>query len=315
MFARYGGIGEMMTNELILHHYDPSPYSEKVRLFFGHKGLSWRSVQTPAILPKPDLLTLTGGYRRAPVLQIGADIFCDSALILNEIERRFPAAQSSLPADAARAALFGYLVDVDLFIRVVRYVMGIRADQLPAALLADRAAMHDDPGLEPVALKTGLPEVAAQLQGLLRLLDEALPAEGYYGGAQPAQGDFAVYHALWFLQRVAGLQALLPQAAKLPAWLARMAAIGYGKRVEISADEALEIAARATPAALHGAVLVPGFVAEQVVRVMPEGHPREAVSGWLLQVDDESIVIARSNQSGSPLHVHFPRRGYSLRAD
>ena len=72
---------------LILHHYDFSPYSEKIRLAFGYKDLDWNSVQTPIQAPKPDLVPLTAGYRRAPVLQIGADVYCDTLLILREIDR------------------------------------------------------------------------------------------------------------------------------------------------------------------------------------------------------------------------------------
>ena len=67
--------------ELIFHHYPNSPFSEKIRLIFGLKHLAWRSVLIPVILPKPDVVALTGGYRKTPVLQIGADIYCDSALI------------------------------------------------------------------------------------------------------------------------------------------------------------------------------------------------------------------------------------------
>lgn len=304
-----------MTQDLILHHYDPSPYSEKVRLFFGHKGLSWRSVQTPAVLPKPDLVALTGGYRRAPVLQIGADVYCDSALILAELERRFPTPGPLAGVESARAALLGHLVDVDLFRRVVRYVMGARADQLPQALLDDRAAMHADPRLERAALKAELPEVALQLQGLLRLLDQALAGADYYGGMQPANGDFAVYHALWFLQRVEGLTTLVPDATNLPHWLARMAAIGHGTRSEMSADEALALAAQATPAALSGGLLGTDLAEGQMVRVMPDGYPREAVCGRLLQADAARIVIGRTSSGGISVHVHFPRLGYRLVAD
>src|SRR6202158_5531285 len=77
-------------SEIILHHYPMSPYAEKVRLAFGLKGISWRSVHIPNIMPKPDLMPLTGGYRRTPVMQIGADIYCDTLCILRELERRFP---------------------------------------------------------------------------------------------------------------------------------------------------------------------------------------------------------------------------------
>jgi len=74
-------------NELILHHYPQSPFAEKARLMLGLKGLSWHSVLIPPVMPKPDLIALTGGYRRTPVLQVGADIYCDTALIARRLER------------------------------------------------------------------------------------------------------------------------------------------------------------------------------------------------------------------------------------
>jgi glutathione S-transferase len=77
-------------DDLILHHYAGSPFAEKVRLMLGFKGLPWRSVTVPAVMPKPDLLALTGGYRRTPNLQIGADIYCDSALVARVLEARQP---------------------------------------------------------------------------------------------------------------------------------------------------------------------------------------------------------------------------------
>ena len=84
-------------SELILHHYDMSPYAEKIRLALGLKGLPWRSVQTPMVLPKPDHIELTGGYRRVPVLQIGADIYCDTHLITRVLDRIQPEPPLSPP--------------------------------------------------------------------------------------------------------------------------------------------------------------------------------------------------------------------------
>src|SRR3546814_3101593 len=77
-----------MTCGSILHHDGTSPFSEKVRAAFGIKGLAWHSVTIPVMMPKPDLLPLTGGYRKTPVMQIGADIFCDTQVILRELKRR-----------------------------------------------------------------------------------------------------------------------------------------------------------------------------------------------------------------------------------
>ena len=75
---------------ILFHQYDSSPFSEKVRVCLGIKKLAWSCVDQPVIMPKPELVALTGGYRRIPVMQIGADIYCDSQLIVRELERRFP---------------------------------------------------------------------------------------------------------------------------------------------------------------------------------------------------------------------------------
>src|SRR5881409_483923 len=77
-------------SELILHHYPTSPFAEKTRLMLGYKNLAWKSVIIPMIMPKPDVVALTGGYRKTPVLQIGADIYCDTALIADAIEALHP---------------------------------------------------------------------------------------------------------------------------------------------------------------------------------------------------------------------------------
>ena len=89
-----------MAHEIIFHHYWTSPFSEKVRLMLGFKGLAWRHVVVPVVMPKPDVVALTGGYRRTPFVQIGADIYCDSAriaLLLEELAPQptlFPASTS-----------------------------------------------------------------------------------------------------------------------------------------------------------------------------------------------------------------------------
>ncbi len=76
--------------QLVLHHYPVSPFAEKIRLILGYKQLPWTSVIIPNIMPKPDVVALTGGYRRTPFLQIGADIYCDTALICDVVEQLAP---------------------------------------------------------------------------------------------------------------------------------------------------------------------------------------------------------------------------------
>src|SRR5215468_4916198 len=80
----------MTMPALLLHHYDTSPFSEKIRKVFAHKRLAWGAVEQPSIMPKPELVPLTGGYRRIPVLQIGADVYCDTQCIVRVLERLQP---------------------------------------------------------------------------------------------------------------------------------------------------------------------------------------------------------------------------------
>lgn len=98
------------AGDLVLHHYWMSPYAEKVRCILGFKRLPWKSVLIPIVMPKPDLLALTGGYRKTPVLQIGADVFCDTDLIArvldasSPIRRCFPTAQRDSVTPLARGS-------------------------------------------------------------------------------------------------------------------------------------------------------------------------------------------------------------------
>ena len=78
-----------IEHPVILHHFPQSPFSEKIRLIFGLKKIAWTSVLIARIMPRPDLMPMTGGYRRTPVMQIGADIYCDTQCIIRELERRF----------------------------------------------------------------------------------------------------------------------------------------------------------------------------------------------------------------------------------
>ena len=91
--------------DIILHHYATSPFSELLRVALGHKGLAWKSVIIPSIAPKPDLTPLTGGYRKTPVLQIGADIYCDTAIAIEAIEAIKPE-PTFYPAPLGRAGAF-----------------------------------------------------------------------------------------------------------------------------------------------------------------------------------------------------------------
>jgi glutathione S-transferase len=129
-----------MPHEIIFHHYWTSPFSEKIRLVFGLKKLKWRSVEIPNMMPKPDLLPLTGGYRKTPVMQIGADIYCDTQIIIRELERRYPE-PSLFPHGTGLSYGLAFWADRIFFMPTVGVVFGEIGESVPEAFKNDRAAM------------------------------------------------------------------------------------------------------------------------------------------------------------------------------
>lgn len=140
-----------MSN-LILHHYDFSNFAEKARLMMGFKALAWRGVEIPPIAPKPKLTPLTGGYRRTPVLQDGADVWCDTRLIAKELERRVPSPTFFPQRTAGAAEAIAWWAEQQFMRPVALYVSGINADHMPEGLHADRARVHGlpQPSIEAV---------------------------------------------------------------------------------------------------------------------------------------------------------------------
>jgi glutathione S-transferase len=219
-----------MTDIIILHHYDISPYSEKVRLGLGLKGLAWASVEIPVIMPKPDLTALTGGYRKTPVLQIGADIYCDSQLIMRELERRHPS-PSFYTAGRGAADALAWWAEKTMFSPAVGIAFAKWPDALPDGFLEDRAKFSGR-NIDPAAMMAALPYLFDQLRAHLHWLDQMM-ADGrsFLQGAAAGLADLAAYHPIWFLQRNFGPAAApLGGFPRLLSWAERVAAIGHGDR-------------------------------------------------------------------------------------
>ena len=187
-------------NEIILHHYPPSPVSEKVRIALGIKRLAWRSVEIPRLPPKPDVMPLTGGYRRTPVMQIGADIYCDSQCILRELQQRFP--EPTFFPGGADGVPWGLNRWADgLFDLAVRLSLGANADQLPEDFAADRVRLFIGPEGDLRKLKADLPHVVAQLRAQFGWLEQRLATgRKFMLGEQAGLPDAVGYYLVWFVR-------------------------------------------------------------------------------------------------------------------
>jgi glutathione S-transferase len=297
--------------EIILHHYDRSPFAEKVRLVFGLKNVSWRAVDIPVFMPKPDLIPLTGGYRRTPVMQIGADVFCDTRLILREIDRRFPTPPLYRPGGGGLIAAWA---DSTLFVNAVGVVFGTFADQMPKEFKEDRVKTSN--GLfDADRLKAEQPAQRAQYRAYMRAIESELSdGHTYLQGNAPGIADFAVYHCVWFVSARVKEMDFLAGCPMLRAWRDRMAGFGQGMRTPLSPADALAIARESTPMPVAPSLYddLGGCALGQEIAVAANDYGRDPVRGVLLSIDDNEIIIARRDPALGEVNVHFPRIGFDV---
>ncbi len=301
---------------LILHHYDFSNFAEKARLMLGYKGLAWRGVEIPPIAPKPMLTPLTGGYRRTPVLQDGADIYCDTNLIARELERRVPAPTFWPEATAGFDEVIVRWAEQQFMRPTALYVSGINADHMPDGLHEDRARLHGlpVPSLEAVraAATRNLHLVRPQIKWLADMLADGRP---YLLGEAPCIADFAAYHVVWFYRgRKIDCRTVFDPYPKIVAWRDRMAAIGHGVRTAIDAGRALAEAKAARPRPPRPSDPQEGDpLPGERVRVRAADNARDWIEGEVSFIDRDEIALLRSDPQVGEVVVHFPRLGYDWR--
>jgi glutathione S-transferase len=302
--------------ELILHHYDFSPFSEKVRLIFGIKGLPWRSVTIPPFLPKPDLVALTGGYRHTPVMQIGADLYCDTRRIANELDRRFPTRPLLHPQSSGLALAVEAWAERDLFWPIARYVSGINAELVDPDLHADRAALRGKhtPSFERLkaVARSELGRIEAQLPIVASMLSEGRP---FLISDEISRADLAVYHGLWFLSAMPiDCSPILASYPEIELWMKRIAAVGTGACEDMTPRAAIDIARQAAPAAVrlsHPMDDDPRL--GSAVAIRPDEYRTEEVVGELVLLDRNELALRRLGEQVGEVVVHFPRLGYTMR--
>jgi len=295
--------------ELILHHYDISPYAEKIRLIMGLKQLAWRSVQIPLVMPKPDLTALTGGYRLTPVLQIGADIYCDTKSIARRLERERPA-PSLFPVAAAATnrglAFWGETLFMDLV------AIGFGMGAFPPDFIADRQKLVPG-GINEAAMRATVPAKTDEVRAKLTLIEAQL-ADGraFLLGEQPSLADLSVYHPLWAMRTFRASEALFDQCRAMPAWMARIAAFGHGTPTPLDSAAAVDIARNTQPTteAFVDTGELTGRKLGDRIRVFPEAYGRDPVEGDLVYADAHEIALRRTDARAGDVVVHFPREGY-----
>jgi len=300
--------------ELILHHHDPSPFAEKVRLVFGLKRLEWRSVQIPMVMPRPALMPLTGGYRKVPVLQVGADVYCDTRRIVMELERRFPEPSLFPGASAGLSLALAAWSDRAFFDPGAALSMGLNKSMIPAEVIEDRKSFFNFMNFD--RLESDIPHMTTQFRANLDLVERMLDdGRDYVLGDGPSFADIDAYFPVWMARGNIGSAAeLLAPFRHLLEWEKRMQAIGNGRRSELEPGKALEVARAAEPAQPAGVDPSDalGLAAGEQVVVTPDDYGRIPVQGELVTLRLHEVAIRRSASEVGEVVVHFPRIGYRV---
>ena len=305
--------------DLILHHYPTSPFAEKVRLILGYKKLAWKSVIIPMIMPKPDVLALTGGYRKTPILQIGADIYCDTALIADVLEHVQPEPSLYPEPSKGMGRTLAHWADTTLFWTAMAYnfqpagtaqVFAGAPPEAAKAFAEDRQAMRQGMPRMPAA------DAAAAYKSYLRRLSDMLDDWPFLLGALPSIADFAAYHPLWFTRtRTPAMAGVLNATPAVLEWMDRMADIGHASFDKLSALDAIAVASSSVPAALHDDIFQDehGIALGSQVTIRSENFGLEPTQGELIAATRMHYTLRRIDERAGTVHVHFPRIGYILK--
>jgi glutathione S-transferase len=296
----------------ILHHYEISPFAEKIRLALGRKGLAWQSVQAPMVMPKPDYVELTGGYRRVPMLQLGADVYCDTRAIARVLDRLLPSPPLVPAAQEAEIVALSRWAESNFMLLIVAF-FGI-GGVFPPEFVEDRKRTMVPPGMDVDRAHVLLPTKLLQLRANLERLDGML-ADGrrFLLGAEPTLADLSAFHPLLLLGLHERSAALLAPVPRVVAWMEHVRAIGHGTRSEITAAEAIAVAREATPARFEGEPVLPdGMKLGDPVVVLADEYGSGVVAGALAASDLHEIAVRRTSARAGDLVVHFPRDEYTV---
>ncbi|KAG0364438.1 hypothetical protein BGZ54_007529 [Gamsiella multidivaricata] len=283
-------------------------------------------------------------------MQIGNNVYCDTALILHELERRYPGEDCS----KGLSDMITTWADKQLFNNVKDQMpWGASVEEQKArplhavfgnkAFLADRAQLSGGRSINAEAIKQAQPYLLDQLLSNLDSLELVLQtpmhslkqqqtprAEGGWvlGTALPSIADFSIYAIVWWLMTTKRAPEYVT-AEQYPCvfeWYKQMKDCIQRHRhptqdcVKISAEEALEVAKQAGGSN--------GFVSSKedvhplekrhvgdVVAVTPNDYGKVPVEGRIVEITHRRVSIRPEPLASHPeidVVIHFPRSGYMI---
>lgn len=306
--------------DIILHHYyeQASPFSERVRLVLGLKGLSWASVLTGYVPPRPHLDILTGGYRRIPVLQIGADVYCDTRCIVDELERRWPDPTVYPNGERGLSAMLTSWAHGPMLTHAFCLYVGTDSDRIPDDYIQDRIEITEG-AFDVARLKAAAPVLQDQVRAQLDWIESQLnDGRDFLLGASVGLADITAYQNVWFLNEVCSKwTALVTPFPYLRRWMERVKSIGHGEEIRMTAEAALEAARGSEPQTVAGEDPGAAIGARpgERVQVTPDDYAKSPVKGEVVASSAQRISVRRTAPEVGEVVVHIPRAGFVVQPD
>jgi glutathione S-transferase len=280
---------------------------------FGFKKLSWTSVLISRIMPRPDLMPLTGGYRRTPVMQIGADIYCDTQIIIRELDARFPNPPLLPRGNRGLPWALGMWTDRIFFQNTVNLVFGMLADQVPQDFIEDRSKLRGA-RFDIPSMKAAVPHMRDQFRAHLGWIEEQLSGRSWLF-EEFSLADIHAYMNIWYARsNLSDAGTWLTEFPLTLDWANRVREIGHGTRSELSSAEALRLAALASPetAAQADGRDPNGLKPGDRVAAIPDDYGKVPVEGEIVSLSGQHIAIRRRDPQAGKIVVHFPRAGFHV---
>ena len=302
--------------DLILHHYWPSPFAHKIRLALGLVDTSWKSVEIPRVPPKPLLMPLTAGYRRTPVLQSGADVYCDTQNIVRAISEL--TATSLLLPTRQRGQIFALTdwVDGTVFNLAARVILTSALDTAPPEFIQDRGGLYFGPNWTPEGLKAQLPGVIRQLAAHLDSINQGLSDTGGYLTESLSYADVSIAYVAWFIRgRWDVGPEFLSQFPSVERIERNVHEQSTDRHEELSAESALMMALQAESIAPRGveAQIGSGLSEGMPVLIRPQAETSDPpIIGRLRYLDRVRVSIDHQDPQVGNVVVHLPVAGYQI---
>ncbi|KAL4863416.1 hypothetical protein BDV12DRAFT_206472 [Aspergillus spectabilis] len=324
---------------IILFHYPHSPFSSRVLYYLALRGISYDQCIQPQILPRPDLTRLGIRYRRIPLLSIGRDVYLDSRLILQRLERidaENPsfAAEGSHEQRGLERLLEAFTINTSLFSSIAKIVVASTPLMQNEAFMKDRTDMiGGGPGYKFADFVSSMrPNAILEVKSAIELLETTLLADGRRWLANSEAPSLADIEMVWPLHWLFSIPGAVPEAyiskrlfPRVYAWVDRFqktVAIEAkslrtpetlsGKQVverlaTAAADESMDIVDQNDPL-----VQTHGLQKGQVVQLWPtDSGSRHRTAGRLVGLTGQEITI-ETTEGEISVRVHAPRQGFHV---